>query len=292
MKSLMTVLVLTLLGNVIASPAQANTCSSPKTPNEFFWCLVNSHPRVQIQKADVIVHAKAIEEARQLPNPELAFEGIDNQDGGFTSEISLLQPIELGGKRSARSDVAKAQRRIAETRLLGEKERVARLVAIQLYRARQIYSEIDLVNENLETFRNIQLQYKKLGRLSPEQSVSSSVFEIAGQKMYLKKDTLEQELSRVEAAVQSILGKDAKLKISILPPLKKEWPDISTFSPSGALVQELQDEVSLANAQLNLAQSNSWPNLSIGPKIEHQSGGTSDTRFGFALSMPIPVLSL
>ena len=48
-------------------------------------------------------------------------------------------------------------------------------------------------------------------------------------------------------------------------------------------------EVELSNATYNLEKSQSWPNLSIGPKVEIENAGETETRFGLALSIPLPL---
>lgn len=280
-----------MVSQVQAQEAIPTSCAKPNSPNELFWCLVKKSPEVQISDADTKIHFESISKAGQIPNPELEFEGVDNKDGGFSSEIALIQTIELGGKRSARKEIAKAELQQSKSEFLATKENKAAETAVQLIRLRQIKAEIEIANENLDTFKSIQKQYRRLGKLNPEQSVSSSVFEIAEQETALKKENLLQERDEILSEFSAVLGREIELTSELLVPLKKKWPVLSDFHNKGATQAKLLNNVSLASAELDMEKSDSWPDLSIGPKIEHQSGANSETKFGVALSIPLPILS-
>lgn len=272
--------------------ANSSSCQKPSDKNKLFWCLVKNKPEVKLQEIDIKVHENAISEANQMPNPELEVESIDNKAGGLTSEVTLKHTFELGGKRSSREQVAVAEKGISETQHLAELEEAAREFAINIYRLRQLKTELELANENLETFRNIQRQYKKLGRMNPEQSVSVSVFEIAEQETELKREALIQEKKQILSQFQAILGKGFSLNEELLPDLKSEWPTIDVDEIRNSTHLNLNREVELAVAKYGLAKSESWPNLSIGPKFGQTTGNVNETTFGVALSMPLPILNL
>ncbi len=269
-----------------------SSCQKPSDKNKLFWCLVKNKPEVKIQEVDVKVHSNAISEALQMPNPELGIETKNNKAGGTTSEATLLHTFELGGKRGSREQVAIAEKDLSEIKHLAELEEAAREFAVKIYRLRQIHTELELANENLETFRGIQRQYKKLGKLNPEQSVSASVFEIAEQETELKRESLIQEKGQLVSQFQAILGKDFSLDERYLPKLRSDWPQISVDEIKDSTRKTLNKEVDLASAKYGLAKSESWPNLSIGPKFEQTTGNVNESTFGVALSMPLPILNL
>jgi outer membrane protein TolC len=214
-----------------------------------------------------------------------------NRNGGTESEFSILHTLELGGKRRFRGRVAKLERDSSAIQFLAAKEQAAKDFAIKIYQLRQIDKDLELINENLNTFGRIQRQYKRLGRLSPEQSTSQSLFGIAEQEAKLKKDALAQEREEIISEFSAILGRDLSIKNMSLPALKDDWPHVSLQALSGSAKRQLDGEVTLANARLRLSKANSWPDLSIGPKLVKQTGQTNDTTYGLALSIPIPVLN-
>lgn len=268
-------------------------CQSPANRNALFWCLVKNKPEVQLQEVDIEVRANAVNEALQIPNPELDLESIDNKSGGYTTEATLMQTLELWGKRGSREKVAIAEKGISESQHLAELEEAASEFAVKIYRLRQINTELELANENLETFRGIQRQYRKLGRLNPEQTISTSVFEIAEQETELKKESLSQERGQILSQFRAIIGvSEITLSEDFLPPLRADWPEVSVDEIKGSTRLNLNRNVELAAAKYGLAKAESWPNLSVGPKFEQTTGDLNETAFGFALSMPIPVLNL
>ena len=91
---------------------------------------------------------------------------------------------------------------------------------------------------------------------------------------------------------QAILGKGFSLNEELLPDLKSEWPTIDVDEIRNSTHLNLNREVELAVAKYGLAKSESWPNLSIGPKFGQTTGNVNETTFGVALSMPLPILNL
>ena len=63
------------------------------------------------QEADVSLGLR--QQAGLIPNPELSWDVEDTRSNKQISSITLTQPIELGGKRQARVDVANASQVLA-----------------------------------------------------------------------------------------------------------------------------------------------------------------------------------
>ncbi|MCB0379392.1 MAG: TolC family protein [Bdellovibrionales bacterium] len=287
--------IFVLLFSIFASAADqnSNNCNTPKQPNELFWCLVNLTPEVRIQKADIEVKTAGISQASQMINPSLSYQTTnDDSINGVISEASLQHTFELGGKRKARENIAKAHRDISQARLLSELENTTQRVAIRIHRLRQIITELQLIDENIETYQSILKQYKRTGRLNPEQSVSFSIFEIAEEENILKKESLLQEKNMIVSEFQSILGVEIDITSDLLPKMKSQWPTVTVESIKGSTKMILEGEVHLAASQQELEKSESWPNLSVGPRIEHVGGNINDTYYGVAVNLPLPVLSL
>lgn len=270
-----------------------NNCESLSSANQLFWCLVYSSPELRLKEKSIQVRAYAIDEAKQILNPELSVEAIDDENiDGISSEVSLKQTFELGGKRFRRKSVAQAEKGIAESEYLLELERVTRVMATKVHRLRQIFTELELIQENIETFKSIQKQYRRIGRLNPEQTVASSVFEIAEQESELKREELVQEKDFIEAQMRAQIGLKKEINISLLPQLKKTWPDVELADIQGASKKLLIEEESLAKKKHELEKAKSWPDLSIGPRLERSGGRVNETTYGVALSLPLPLFNI
>lgn len=263
-------------------------CKSIKNSNELLKCILKSHPDVEVQEAQVNEEKKGIDLARQRPNPDFDLEGVDNKTGGISGELAVLHTFELGGKRDSRVKIARAKINRSKSQLLKAQELVATQTVLNIYRLRQIETELEAVRESLETFRRIRKRYSRIGRLSPEQQVSVSVFKLAEEDSKLTVNTLISEKEEILSNFRMIVGSDFKIDNDVLPSIKKDWPTILLDKVGGADSLLALSSLAIAEAESDLAKSQAWPNVSIGPRVEVDTGQASETRVGIALSMPLP----
>jgi cobalt-zinc-cadmium efflux system outer membrane protein len=274
---------------ISASSYASQECEKLETPNDLLKCIVSNHAIVQVGKTQVNAIALGVDVASQRPNPEFEFEATDNIGTGYNAEITFLHTFELGGKRSARVKVAEHERDLARVDLLNRQERLSVQTVLDLYRLRQINHKFGILDEIISTFQKITKQYKRAGQLSPEEKMSVSVFSMALEENKFIKDSLFYERQEIIARIESGLGHKLALRKELLPKVKKEWPLISIGELSGAQILKAKTELKLTNAAFNLEKSESWPNLSVGPKIEIEKSGTTQMRYGVALSIPLPL---
>ncbi len=263
-------------------------CKSISSSDDLLKCVLVSHPDVKVQEAQVKEDEEAVNFARQSPNPELDLQGVNNNVGGISGELAVLHTIEIGGKRDSRVNVARAQINGSKSRLLKVQETVAVQTVLNIYRLRQIERELESVKESLETFQRIRKRYNQIGRLNPEQQVSVSVFKMAEEDNKLIVNTLISERERILSTFKVILGENFNLQKIVLPPIKKSWPKISLDKVRGADSLIALSSLATAEAKSELAKSAAWPDLSIGPRVEVDTGRAGETRVGIALSMPLP----
>jgi cobalt-zinc-cadmium efflux system outer membrane protein len=69
--------------------------------------------------------------------------------------------------------------------------------------------------------------------------------------------------------------------------MKKEWPAIETQQPEfkGSGIGIAQSEMNLAQARLEMAKSEAWPNLKLGPSVHNKHQTESDLVLGNMDSM-------
>lgn len=91
-----------------AAAQAAPAAEPPLTLPAAIELAIGSHPALRAAAHDVAASSAAIEQARQLPNPELSYLREGRDVGTRTTTIQLNQPIELGGKRRARVALAQA----------------------------------------------------------------------------------------------------------------------------------------------------------------------------------------
>jgi cobalt-zinc-cadmium efflux system outer membrane protein len=279
--------------------AEPSSCAGAfSNVKQIVRCALETHPGTQRAK-NSLGQGDALESvAAQRPNPELSSKAVFGGylgDNVASTELNLTQTFELGGKRGSRMAKANAAREALAVEYLKSKEEVVVETYRLLYRVRQVEAERHAVDEALETFRRIQNQYRSRPKLGAEQQISLNVFGLAEADYRLKKTVLDVEAKSLQVALKTILGRDLELNKSLLPGTMESWPALSDSPPQlkGSAFQSFAVDLKVAEADLEMARSLSWPDLKLGPSLELQTqGALSYQTFGFNLSLPIPLLQM
>lgn len=296
-KVLQILLVLSFLVHTKALRA-SETCPSLNTPKDLLSCAMNNHPDL-IRGKGSLKQAESFEDkAGQRINPEFSVKSVSGMNLGdivVNNEFNLTHTLELGGKRSARIEKGAADLEQVSSEFLKTKEDVYISVLRALYRIRQVHFETKTLEEALNTFSKIQRQYKSRPRLAPEQEVSLSVFQLAEGDYKLRKTSLETEEYSLERSIEIAIGKDFPHKESVLPPRKHDWPDYSAQGREfrGSDLKLALSDLRSAQAEMELARSESWPDLKIGPTIQSQTEGPIIYwTYGVNLTLPLPLFQI
>ena len=273
-------------------------CASPNSYQDLIACAELQSPEIQSAQLEVDRSKALIDAASQWQNPELSAETFHGQvDGEHRQEtdISLGIPIELGGKLSARKEVAKGGFSLAEAKLYEARSKVRAQFFLKLHRLRQVTHEQEIADEAIQTFSKLIGQYAKRPGLSPEQQIAYSVYQLSRSDYELKRSSTVEEILGLETFFKLHLGLSLDQVRGFLPDSPKAWPKLALpvnakLSPQQ---QRFQAELATAKAELSLAQSEAWPTLRIGPSVKRQQeAGQSNDLMGINLSLPIPVFNL
>lgn len=269
-----------------------------KDSNELFKVIRDNHPEIKYNESLGRAFSERLGIASQLPNPELEAsreEGKSLEGDTKTTSLGLLFPIEMGGKRGARTLLAEnsINRNKQILRLSSEDAYIKSI--LNSYRLRQVYELIPLLSEAQESLNKILNIKKKRRSLSPEEEVEKETLSLATNDYRLKISKLLSEKERISKELTLSMGIDCSISLGSLP----ENVDLSeSFSQSedyqrSALFLQAKESVEVAKAKKRLASSNSFPDMRIGPTVEFESvGGRSYKTYGVSLTMEIPVLNL
>lgn len=288
-------------GNLAGEPAvhvhgSHEECPLPKSAQDVIACIKESHlsvkeARLKIKPADAL-----IDKASQILNPEIESKVMGGSaDGAFAlqAEISVQQPLELGGKRKARIKEAEVQRKIAEREVTKLQAEVIADAAVKLHRLRQIDLQQGLLRENEAGFTELIRGLRSRMGLSPEQQVLVGIYEMAVADAKLKNAELESEERELGIFfhVHSGYGLDEIKKV--VPKLPTSWPNLDdqasklATSPRLTLASLNRD---LAQATRDSEKAAAWPNLLIGPTYSYSGPGRNQEHlFGVQFSLPLPL---
>jgi cobalt-zinc-cadmium efflux system outer membrane protein len=225
-------------------------------------------------------------------NPEFDLDSIHG-NGKSETEVSITQTIDIGGKRNALVNLAKAQ--LNETALdVTDSKREAISEAYQkLHRLRQFHIEGDILIETEEAITKSISQLRNRSVLSPEQDVSQSVYRMALSDIKLKKIELFEEIHSIENYFFVSAGlKPEQLKI-LVSNLTLKLPDVSeTPNGSSPNVLKAMAQTDIALAELEEARSEGFPTLKLGPVIKREKeGDETENSFGVRVSFDLPIFN-
>lgn len=279
--------------------AQSESCVSNGSYQGLVTCAEQRSP--EVLKAEAALKQKRAEReaAGQLQNPELMAESVagsvDSQDKTET-DLALAFPIELGGKRAARKQIADAEISKAELDLYQAKSSARKLMTMNLVRLRQMYEELDLVDESLETFSKLVNQYERRPALSPEQEVTLTVFKATKGEYTLRKMNYDEELGQMESYFKVATGLTLADVKKSLPPKFLKFPTINEGADSvekSPILSLYRADIDIARGGLEQAKGESWPTVKVGPSVKlFKDGDQNSQLWGVNVSLPIPLLSL
>ena len=257
-------------------------------------------PRLKSAAAGVEA-AKGVENQEgYLPNPEIEFEagnvvGSGHFGGTDSGEFtySLTQTVEIGGKRSARRDAAKAARRAAGATLMAERSNIRRDVRIAYCDALAKDEAVKLAVEQEQLANEVLDTVSEQVKAATEPEIQLSKAEVAYAASVIARERKEHELKIARGKLARLLGVSA-LNNSLdhahffeleAPGSIENYranldriPDMQRFSHIKTEKESLLD--------LERARAIPDPNFSLGVR---DFKGSDDHAFVFSVSLPIPV---
>lgn len=279
----------------VATQARAEV-QSVSSVDDFLKRVEDMAPELQLGRSEISVNEKLVDRAGQFLNPDVTFgswRGNANNLDWKQTDISVLQPIELGGKRSGRIEYARAQAELARGGLSKSRNDVRASALLTLHRLRQLLYEKTLIEEAQVAFDKLIKSFKRRPQLSPEQSTSLFLFQMAKRDYDLQHTEALNELQTLNTEVRRISGLEVAQVVPILPKKVEAWPQINnTGELRSPELQIAKARVELSKSELNLAKSESWPTPSIGPSYTDQNQfGEQAKVWGVVVSTKLPLLS-
>lgn len=276
--------------------ANASECGPLASYRDVINCVATRAPEILRSDLDVQIAEANIDKARQLQNPELESRnlwGSNSESNRFATETQLLFPFQLGGKRQARGMVAKAEKDSAAALAQNTRERTLIESARSLHRLRQLDVELFLATEAIERFERITTVFRKRPQLSPEQSVSLTVFKYALEEEKQKKSQALAEQNSILMDISLAIGQKVLPNKKLFPSLPEKWPaiDSKTIGES-AMMKFTRAKEMESGALSDLAKAEAWPSLKIGPTYERMPDRErTEERVGVGLAMEVPIFN-
>ncbi|CAN7654088.1 TolC family protein [Acidovorax sp. LjRoot129] len=232
-------------------------------------------------------------QGRSRPNPELAYSLEDTRSKTRTQSWQLSLPVELGGKRSARTKAAEKAREQAQAQLAELKATVRANVAAAYFDVLTAQERLVLAGDSVALAKSSTDTVAKrvaAGKVSPVEESKARVAE-AGVRVELAQAASEQRnalsrlfalLGRIDAPFTVLEGKAENLPS--VPSLADLQPLIS--SSPGVVLARI--EVERRKALSELEQSKRVPDVTVSVGMQ-RSNETQRNVLLFGVSVPLPV---
>ncbi|MCT2376635.1 TolC family protein [Pseudomonas aeruginosa] len=194
-----------LMGLCLGLPALAN--EAPVSFNGTSISLeqaleraLRSNPELAAVGRETEIASGARQQAGLIPNPDLSWSVEDTRQGNRQTSVSIAQPLELGGKRGARVEVAKRGSEIAWTQLEVRRAELRAQVRGAYYAALTAQERVRLAKTSLDLARRaLQAADRrvKAGSISSVERVRAQVLADNAQ-LDLSQAELEQQRTYVQ----------------------------------------------------------------------------------------------
>jgi outer membrane protein, heavy metal efflux system len=308
------------------TPASSNTNRISPTLERYFDPLQGTSASDLVQKALAsngelaavrieIDRARArLRQAGLRPNPTLDFEQKSGRYTGSTGEsetsIGVALPVELGGKRRRRIELAQAQLEAVEAEVADRERRLAaevRAIHVEALAAlRELETTENLNSLDLQTTRFVQARVNE-GETAP---IELNLLRVEVDRLRSRRALIEGRLKTVLLRLKNLAGIPAaeplRLREDLLSPVLPAPPasleaaiDIALRNRPDLKLSRLTEEV--AQAGLNLARANGTPDLTAFSRYTLDRSSYEDSPVGvrhdqdnflsFGVSIGIPVFN-
>lgn len=273
--------------------AAAAATAEPLSLAKAIELAMEGNPEVAAAKRQWEATEGQVLQGRSRPNPELAYSLEDTRSKTRTQSWQLNLPLELGGKRAARTKAAEKTREQAQAQLAELQATVRANVAAAYFDVLTAQERLVLARDSAALAKSSTDTVSKrvaAGKVSPVEESKARVAE-AGVRVELAQAASEQRnalsrlfalLGRIDAPYTVLEGKAENL------PSVPSLVDLQPLIASSPGVVLARIEVDRRKALTDLEQSKRVPDVTVSVGMQ-RSNETQRNVLLFGVSVPLPV---
>lgn len=286
--------LITLL-SLSAQAEERAYCGPLNGPNDVIECVKSQAPVAQALAEERDAGFDESKAATRWLNPQLYNQTLLGKSQGndqYDIQVAINQTFEFGPKRSYKYRLAESlQTKASAEYTIGLGEELIQ-TGKDLLRLSQLQIEIAAVQEAVGAFTRLIGQFSGRPRLSPEQSVTLSVYRLSKGDFKVRENQLLNEQDEIYHRFKSRLNLDKDVLDRVAVVKKVTFPAVNgedfpeNTSPE---VRAVEAGVLEASAALSLARSDVFSEIQIGPMVQFQTDGPYRSQLlGFQVTMPLP----
>lgn len=287
-------------GALAQSAAPANPQASIPTPVIVPLTLAQAveralanHPGLRSAEREIEAAEGAVEQGSALPNPSLSYEMEDTRKETRTNTVMLSQPLELGGKRSARISAAERGRDVAQAQLAAKRAEVRA-------QTQDAWREVLAAQEGLrlaeeatqlaQRARQAAARRVQAGSASPQEETKARLEELSAR---LAQAQAESALASARNRLAALWGQP-QADFARVDGRLDDLPGVPTID---ALLGRLDEtpamrvashEAARSQALADVERSRRYPDVTLGVGVKRDNElGRNQTILGISLPLPL-----
>lgn len=287
------VLLLSLAVAASALPAMAQ--AAPLTLERALQSAFAHNPNLAAAQWEIGVAEGDRQQAGLIPNPQVSWEAEDTRRRSRTTTLMLSQPLELGGKRGARIEVAERAQDAASIELERRRNELRADVIQAFYSSTTAQQRLSLTEQSLLLAeRGLRVAQGRInaGKAAPVEAMRAQV-QLSQVRLQLRRAerdqaTAYQQLAQVTGAPQATFTR-AEEPTSALPAIASSQILLDRL-PDTAELRLARLQINQKEASLGLEKALRIPDLTV--SIGSQYSETDRERVNLlGVSMPIPLFN-
>lgn len=272
---------------------KAAPVAQPLTLSEAIRLALQFSPQIVANQQELAASEGAVIQAGARPNPEVQALLEDTRRDSRTTTVQLSQPIELGGKRSARISVAEAARAQTAVDIEGRRAQIRADVADAFFAAAIAQERVKLAQASVDlSMRGTDAVSKRVqaGKVS---AVDETRAKVAHAGVRLELLQAQSELRSARQGLAALLGPASAVRAQTLVWQSGVQPAARNLEASQLsdvpVLRQARLEVDKRQAMVELEEARRVPDVTVtlGAKRDQQVGRNQAV---IGLAIPIPVL--
>ncbi|MGH8484442.1 MAG: TolC family protein [Pseudomonas sp.] len=278
-----------LLSGLLAPTVFAQSISLPQALST----AMEANPDLAAARQEIGIAEGVRQQAGLIPNPEVSYEVEDTHRDTSTTTVTLSQPLELGGKRGARIEVATFGQTIAQLELDRRFNALRADVVQAFYSALRTQTGLDLAKQSLDlTERGLRVVEGRVraGKSSPVEETRAQV-QLAEAKLQVRraeteKATAYQQLAQVTGSSVTVF--DRLDSPSLSPGLPPRTEELLAKLEQTAEMRQAVAQIDQSDASVGSEKAQRIPNLTVSVGSQYDRSVRERVNV-VGLSMPLPL---
>ncbi|MBX9871680.1 MAG: TolC family protein [Burkholderiaceae bacterium] len=254
---------------------------------------LRQNPQLRIAELEVEANKGAVQQARIIPNPSLGFEQQDTGRATRQTTVQLSQPIELGGKRSARMELANSGQEVAMAELAMRLAELRAVTTQAFFEALIAQERVRVAEESLKIVASgtaATARRVTAGKISPTEETRARVAE-ANVRIELRQAQADRLAALRSLALVMGLPANSIDQLDGRPetlPIPQGGEAINDRLMKSPLLRRAQGEVRRAQAAYELERARRIPDVTVSlGAVRSQDFGRDQPIIGISIPLPL-----